>query len=102
VRFAFSMQPSGADLAFAAHRPRVAPANFKSTGHILCRPILGGLHHQYGPDLIYDRHSLQPLTQCRRSGQAAMAPEHVKFLTLIISWQNAGSDGVAPFDDHGQ
>jgi hypothetical protein len=24
-------------------------------GHILCRPILGGLHHQC-PDLIYDSH----------------------------------------------
>jgi hypothetical protein len=27
------------------------------SAHILCRPILGGMHHQYAPDLIYDRHS---------------------------------------------
>ena len=33
------------------------------TGHILCRPILGGLHHQYAPDLIYDRHNTDVLSR---------------------------------------
>jgi transposase InsO family protein len=27
-------------------------------GHILCRPILSGLHHQYARGSIYDKHSL--------------------------------------------
>jgi hypothetical protein len=25
-------------------------------GNVVCRPILGGLHHQYSSDLIYGRH----------------------------------------------
>jgi hypothetical protein len=36
-----------------------APRAVERTGHILGRPVLGGLHHQYVLDLICDRHNRQ-------------------------------------------
>ena len=36
--------------------PLCAPCD-RGAGRILCRPVLGGLHHRICPDLISDRHS---------------------------------------------
>jgi transposase InsO family protein len=42
------------DLSLEKDAPISRAAEF--AGNILCRPILGGLHHQLCPDLIYERH----------------------------------------------
>jgi len=49
------------------------PRGVEWAGNIVCRPILGGLHHQYDRIVIYGRHNSQ--RQRNPSGLGPLSPQ---------------------------